>query len=92
MHNGCSPRRGKSEDNTELSGCASIDKQTYPLPLSTAIVCLSAAFRLGGVLCVSGVARCLSCLYNAQSSLHKGVRVLNLRRLGFTAHSPTAEF
>ena len=29
--------------------------------------------------------------YNAQSSLHKGVRVLNPSKLGFTEHSPTAE-
>ena len=28
---------------------------------------------------------------NAQSSLHKGVRVLNPSKLGFTEHSPTAE-
>ena len=29
--------------------------------------------------------------YNAQSSLHKGVRVVNPSKLGFTEHSPTAE-
>ena len=29
--------------------------------------------------------------YDAQSSLHKGVRVLNPSKLGFTEHSPTAE-
>ena len=28
--------------------------------------------------------------YNAQYSLHKGVRVLNPSKLGFTEHSPTA--
>ena len=29
--------------------------------------------------------------YNAQSSLHKGFRVLNPSKLGFTKHPPTAE-
>ena len=29
--------------------------------------------------------------YDAQSSLHKGVRVLNPSKLGFTKHSPTAK-
>ena len=29
--------------------------------------------------------------YNTQSSLHKGVRVLNPSKLAFTNHSPTAK-